>query len=130
MIPQGTIPFPPQQIDSLIRQINAVDTAAELQITINVGMPSLQAQIDAVKSQAATYAPLIALVALSITDLPSVITFLKRLVSDLLAPYVLPYEVLLAQIAAYPAKLAELAAAITAAEQRIEHTVIVPVITV
>lgn len=102
-----------------IAQINRVTTQAELSALGDLVTAAINAQIAAVTAQAAAVAPIAALASASVTDLPSVLSFLGNLKTALLGPAVVSAASLAAQAPLLAADLTAVAAAIAAAEARI-----------
>ena len=114
MIVQGTSLVNTTQIDDLTSAINGANSCAELQATVNVVMDSINGQIKALELQLAALAP-IALINLgSLTSIGSIVTAIGKII----APSVLAYANIIATQAAMVTAIANLTAAITAAQAR------------
>lgn len=117
----------PEYFTNLTNQVKLCSSCAELQSLTDEVIASLQSQKDAIQAEIDAYAPMIALLTLSISDLPSVITFLENLVENYLTPQLKPYITLAAQLTEFLAAVTSLASAIEAAASSIKGcTVTVP----
>lgn len=128
MIPQGSSVFPTEKIDKCIDQINKVENPVDLQKVVDSTYPSIQAEMDGISSQLAVLEPIVALANLSVSDLPSVVTFITNLKSLIITPQIRPITTMTQQITIMTAKLAELSAAVANANARIGASVSVPTV--
>lgn len=118
MVPQGSQTTDTAYIDNLIARVNKTDLCADLQAVANEAMASLQAHVAATEAQIKALLPFQALLQLP-TDLPSLLTWVQKLVAAQIAPQVVSYTTHTAQLAALITKIGQLAAAVETAASRI-----------
>src|SRR5208282_1848086 len=109
----------PQYFTNLIASINAATSCAELQSLVTQAFTALGVQQQASLSLLATYQELQRLTTLSITSLPTVITFCLAL-QNYMTTQLGPYATLVAQMAAMATQVTELANAVQNAAARFE----------
>jgi hypothetical protein len=109
-----------QYFDSIIVQIESLDACGDLQFVINDVMHIVQKQIYDIEQQLAQMSPLLALLELSITDLPGVIHAVEKIVENMVAPYVIPYAKYIGTAAAIIVEIAKLTKAVDDAAKRIK----------
>lgn len=105
-----------------IAQINRVTNLTELAILADSVTTAINGQIAAVAAQTALVAPIAALATVSVTDLPSVLTFVGSLKTAVMGPAAGSAVTLAAQAAVLTTDLAAVLAAIVAAEIRLAGT--------
>lgn len=125
---QGSLIVDTAYFDSLTARINAATSGAELQRLVDDAFPSVQAQVSAVHAQIAALAPALELLSLNPASLPSVITFIQKLVTEILTPYLQPYITYTAQLSATVASATALAAAVQSKASSLHVSVTVPTI--
>ncbi len=118
MTPQGSSLVDTQWFDNAIAQAVRINVCAELQAFANEVMASIQANVSAVEGQIENLLPLKALLDLP-TDLPSVLTWIEKLVAAQIQPGYNAYLNYVEQLAQLVAKIGQLTAAIAAAAARI-----------
>ena len=112
MIPQGSEIFNTQQIAALTTQVSAAASCADLQNLATDSIQSLLAYEDAINSQLAELAPMLALLTAP-TSPTAVVTWVENYITNLLTPYLKPYVTYGTQLTEIAAQLAALEAAIT-----------------
>ena len=98
----------PQYFAALNGKFQGASSCADLQNLVNETFASLAAQETAVLAEVAKLAPMLSLLSVSITDLPSVISFCENLISLVLTPYLKPTITYAAQLTAVAAEIATL----------------------
>lgn len=109
-----------QYFNHVIDEINNINVCSELQYAINDVMHAVQSQINNIETQLAQLSPLIALLELSITDLPGVIKAVESIIENMVAPYVMPYIKYLLIAVAVVQEVEKLTTAVENAIKRIE----------
>lgn len=104
---------------SIRDQADACDVCADLQRLAAGVLPDLQGVIDAIAEAEAILGAAQELLTLNPATLPALVTFVEKLVGDVLTPMLAPYAKLVAQSAETAAAVASTIASIEAAAARI-----------
>lgn len=111
MIPQGSEILNLEYYVALNAQMNKARTCAELQALVNEALPSIAATKAAIEAEMAELLPMLALLSVP-TDPTAVVTWVSNYISHILTPYLRPYTVYGAQLAALTSQIATLEALI------------------
>jgi hypothetical protein len=106
--------------DAIADQADSCQTCAEVQRLAHAALPQLQVVLDAIAEAEAVLAIGQELLSLNPTDLSSLISFVTKLKTGILTPYLAPYAKLVAQASETTAAVTGAIAAVEAAAARIE----------
>lgn len=98
--------------DNITVQVQACQTIEELQALVDGVFADISMLESTLTSQITLLEPINALISMSITDLPSVISFITNLINDVIKPIVGPYVTAVAQIALLTEQVTTLIASI------------------
>ena len=102
---------------NLTATINAAQSCAELQAMTTTIMASLNGELAAIATQAASLAPILALLTPP-TSPTAAVTWIASMITAVLVPMYKPYATYALQLAAETAAIAELTAAIMSAQAK------------
>jgi hypothetical protein len=111
--------FDAAYFNKLAERIDHINGCGELQECVDEAFAAIQHQFDDITANLAVLQPLLALLTLSITDLPGVINAVKSIITNLVTPYVKPYLLYVAQIVELTTAVTNLTTAIENAAGRI-----------
>lgn len=117
-VPQGSL-IDLQFYDNLIDSVNEVQTCEELQAIAADALASITDAQTAIALEMAKVQPMLALLVAPSANLTQIVTYITDLITLFITPMVKPTITYAAQLATMTAKIAELAAAIQAASDRI-----------
>jgi hypothetical protein len=117
--PQGSTTLNTAWIDSVIAQVNAIQSCGGLQGVVDDAMGSLSAVKAAIEAEMAAIAPILALLTAPGANLSALATWIGNYISHVLAPQYAPYTTYVTQLTLLITKVGQLTAAIAAAEARI-----------
>lgn len=113
------MPINEQYFNDIADQLDRVDVCPEIQVLLDRVFQEVQTEIDSLAEQAGVLIPIAELVALAITDLPSVLTFLQKLVTAVIVPYVAPYLKMVAELAETVVAMERVVTSAQAAAERV-----------
>lgn len=99
---------------NLTAQINAAQTAAELQALVDGAFHDLSLLESTITSQIAFLGPILALLAAPAANPAAIVTWITSYITSVLTPLVAPYAIYAAQLTALTAEVTALTSAINA----------------